>query len=228
MDARKGLIAGLFLLSGGAALAQPAGAPPDSWTSGTYVALRGSYAFSGNATTTYAPTTPMTQLRGSYASGGGGSIALGAYLPLNLRLEVEGLYRFQPLSRLSINGINTPASGHTQIATPMANLLWDIPLPPNSPLQPFVGMGVGAAYVQTNASGGGNTYMRQNRWDPAFSFIAGMALPLDDASRLTAMYRWIQVHDAGHKCAVSGTVQSVCLSNSVNSSAVDLGYELDL
>jgi hypothetical protein len=70
--------------------------------------------------------------------------------------------------------------------------------------------------------------MRQDRWDPAFSFIAGMALPLDDASRLTAMYRWIQVHDGGHKCAVSGTVQSVCLSNSVNSSAVDLGYELDL
>jgi len=28
--------------------------------------------------------------------------------------------------------------------------------------------------------------------------------------------------------AVSGTVESVCLSNSVNSSAVDLGYELDL
>jgi opacity protein-like surface antigen len=226
MDARKGLITGLFLLGATPALAQPAS--PDSWAPGTYVALRGSYAFTGNATTTYAPTVPMTQLRGSYASGGGGSIALGAYLPLNLRLEVEGLYRYQPLSRLSINGLSTPASGHTQIATPMMNLLWDIPMPSDSPLQPFVGMGAGAAYVETDAAGGGNVYMHQERWDPAFSFIAGMALPLDDYSRLTAMYRWIQVHDAGHKCAVSGTVQSVCLSNSVNSSAVDLGYELDL
>jgi opacity protein-like surface antigen len=226
MDARKGLITGLFLLGAAPALAQPAS--PDSWPSGTYVALRGSYAFTGNATTTYAPTTPMTQLRGSYASGGGGSIALGAYLPLNLRLEVEGLYRFQPLSRFAINGLGTPASGHTQIATPMVNLLWDIPMPSDSPIEPFVGMGAGAAYVETDASGGGNIYMHQDRWDPAISFIAGMALPLDDYSRLTAMYRWIQVHDAGHNCAVSGTVQGVCLSNSVNSSAVDLGYELDL
>jgi len=89
-------------------------------------------------------------------------------------------------------------------------------------------LGVGAAYVETAASGSGNVYMRQDRWDPAYSFIAGMAMPLDDSSRLTAMYRWMQVRDAGHKCAVSGTVESNCLSNSVNSSAVDLGYEMDL
>jgi len=50
----------------------PALAQPGDDFAGTYVALRGSYAFSGNAATTYAPTTPATELRGSYASGGGG------------------------------------------------------------------------------------------------------------------------------------------------------------
>jgi opacity protein-like surface antigen len=223
MRMRKFLISGLFLMGFGPALAQPG----DDFA-GTYVALRGSYAFSGNATTTYAPTTPATELRGSYASGSGGSIAFGTHLPLNLRLEIEGLYRYQSLSKVSLNGVDTVAGGHTQIASPMMNLLWDIPMPVESDLQPFVGMGVGAAYVETAASGSGNIYMRQDRWDPAYSFMAGMAMPLDDSSRLTAMYRWMQVRDAGHKCAVSGTVESNCLSNSVNSSAVDLGYEMDL
>jgi len=38
----------------------------------------------------------------------------------------------------------------------------------------------------------------------------------------------MQVRDAGHKCAVTGTLQSICLDNNVNSSAVDLGLEMDL
>jgi opacity protein-like surface antigen len=222
MRTSKSLIAGLFLLGGGAALAQPDG------PSGVYGGLRGSYAFSGNNVTTWAPTTPMTQLRGSFAGGGGGSVYMGTHLPLNLRLEVEGLYRYQPLSKVSLDGVAVAASGHTQIAAPMMNLLWDIPVPLDSPVQPFVGMGVGAAYTETNAAGAGNTYMRQSRWDPAYSFMAGLSLPVDEYSRLTAMYRWMQVRDARHNCAVSGTVQSVCLSNAVNSSAVDLGYEMDL
>lgn len=78
------------------------------------------------------------------------------------------------------------------------------------------------------ASGGGNSYARQKRWDLAYSFIGGLAVPLSDSSRLTAMYRWLQVRNAGHKCAVGGSLQSVCLDNNVNSSAVDLGYEMDL
>jgi opacity protein-like surface antigen len=110
----------------------------------------------------------------------------------------------------------------------MLNLLWDIPIADDLGIQPFVGMGVGAAYTETDASGGGNTYMRQNRWDLAYSFISGLAVPLSDSARITAMYRWMQVRDAGHKCAVTGTLQSICLDNNVNSSAVDLGLEMDL
>jgi outer membrane protein W len=225
MRVSKSLIAGLFLLGGGAALAQESS---DGITSGLYAGLRGSYAPNGNNVTTWAPTTPMTQLRGSFADGGGGSIYIGTHLPLNLRLEIEGLYRYQSVSKVSLDGVATGALGHTQIAAPMMNIFWDFPMPPESLVQPFVGMGVGAAYNETVANGSGNTYIRQSHWDPAFSFMAGLALPLDEYSRLTAMYRWMQMPDARHKCAVSGTVESDCLSNSVSSSAVDLGYEMDL
>lgn len=241
MRVSKSLIAGLFLLSGATAVAQPIDVYPGyqpapegpaeegpGWRSGAYVGLRGSYALNANAAETYAPTSPPTALRASYASGGGGSVYLGARLPLNLRLELEALYRWQPLSTLSLNGVGTPATGSTRIAAPMLNLLWDIPIADDLGIQPFVGMGVGAAYTETDASGGGNTYMRQNRWDLAYSFISGLAVPLSDSARITAMYRWMQVRDAGHKCAVTGTLQSICLDNNVNSSAVDLGLEMDL
>ncbi|MEY4966348.1 MAG: hypothetical protein RL274_1931 [Pseudomonadota bacterium] len=248
MRASKTLIAGVFLLSGAAANAQPGFIDADpayqrqpeqplpkdgggpSWNSGLngYVGLRGSLALNNNTVTTYQLTTPPTALRASYATGGGGSAYIGTRLPLNLRLELEGLYRWQPLSRVSLNGVGVAASGSTKIAAPMVNLLWDIPMPFDAPLQPFVGMGVGAAYTETNVFGVGNTYMKGNRWDLAYSFMGGLALPLNDSSRLTAMYRWMQVHDAGHKCAVTGTVVAPCVNNNVNSLAVDVGLEMDL
>jgi opacity protein-like surface antigen len=196
--------------------------------SGGYVGLRGSMAFNANHDTTWAPTTPPTTLRASYATGGGGSVYLGAYLPLNLRAELEALYRWQPLSTLNVGGVATPASGNTRIAAPFLNLFWDIPVPDEMFIQPFVGMGVGAAYVDTALGDATDTYLRQNRWDLAYSFMSGFALPLDQTSRLTAMYRWMQVRDGGHHCATGGTILSACLDNNIDSQSLDLGYQIDL
>jgi opacity protein-like surface antigen len=226
MAARKALIIGLLLLSGGPALSQPG--DELGLTNGVYAGLRGSYSFSGNHVTTYAPTTPMTQLRGSFASGGGASVFVGTHLPLNLRMEVEGVYRYQPLSKFSLDGVQVAAGGHSQSAGAMMNILWDIPVPVDLAVQPFVGMGVGVMHTDIDVRGSGNTYMHKSRWDPAYSFMAGVALPLDEASRLTAMYRWTQIRDARHNCAVSGTIQSICLNNAVDTSAVDIGYEMEL
>lgn len=233
-------IALLALLAAVPALAQPWTVPPPPSgpspaedggpmiSSGGYVGLRGSMAFNGNRDTTWAPTAVPTAIRASYATGGGGSVYLGVYLPLNLRAELEALYRWQPLSTLSLGGVATPASGNTRIAAPFLNLFWDVPMPDDIGLQPFVGMGVGAAYVDTSLGDAANTYLRQNRWDLAYSFMAGLAMPLDETSRLTAMYRWMQVRDGGHRCATGGTVLSACLDNNIDSQSVDLGYQIDL
>lgn len=243
MRASGTILAGLFL---GLAAALPAPAQPmDPGYQGPapaeagedmvpasrpYVGLRGSYAFNANKVETWAPTTPMTNLRGSYASGYGGSLYIGTHLPLNLRLELEALYRWQPISTINLNGVGVAgAGGYSKVAAPMLNLLWDVPVDDDFAIRPFVGMGVGAAYTERDAYGaGGNVYLRGNRWDLAYSFLSGIAVPLDETSRLTAMYRWMQVRDQGHKCAASGAVVGPCLDNSVNSSSVDLGLEMDL
>ena len=158
----------------------------------------------------------------------GGSVYLGAYLPLNLRVELEALFRWQPLSRLTVGGITTAATGDQRIGAPFLNLFWDIPIPDDMLIQPFVGMGVGAAYVNTTLGDASNTYLRQNRWDLAYSFMSGFALPVDETSRLSLMYRWMQVRDGGHRCAVSGTALSACLDNNIDSQSFDLGYQIDL
>ena len=146
MAARKALITALLLAAAGPAIAHP---ESDGVTSGVYAGIRGSYALSGNHVTTWAPTTPATQLRGSLAAGGGRSQSAGAVM----------------------------------------NILWDIPMPLEIPIQPFVGMGMGVIHTDLNFAGGGNTNMHQGRWDPAYSMMAGFALTLDETSRLTAMYR---------------------------------------
>lgn len=242
MRTSKTLIAGLFLLGSPlAAMAQypgqypgqieadpsysqaPAEPGPDT---GTYAGLRGSFALSHNVTT-YAPPA-ATQLRASYANGGGGSVFVGTRLPLNLRLELEGLYRYQDISHVGVNGLTSAANGKSQTAAAMLNLFWDMPVPYDSPIQPFVGMGVGGAYNIAYAYDASNTYLRRNKWDLAYSFMAGLSMPLDESSRLTAMYRWMQTRDAGYKCAAAGTTLTPCLDTNVNTSSVDLGYEMDL
>lgn len=230
MTARKALIMGLLLAAAAPALLASSFAQPDSdgITSGVYAGLRGSYAANGNHVTTWAPPAPMTQLRGSLASGGGASVVVGTHLPLNLRAEVEGMYRYQSLSKFTLNGVQTAAGGHSQNAGAMLNVLWDIPMGIDAPVQPFVGMGVGAIHTDLDISSPGNTYMHQSRWEPTYSFMTGLALPLDETSRLTAMYRWMRTINTPHSCAVSGTIQTNCVSNPISSGAVDLGFEMEL
>ena len=240
MRISKSLLAALLLPAAAAAQPidyQPAPQGPvesgPPMASGAYVGLRGSYAMNANSTSAYAMTAPPTALRASYASGGGGSVFIGAHLPLNLRLELEALYRWQPLSRLSLNGAPVAANGSERIAAPMLNLLWDVPMTGDMEMaiQPFVGLGVGAAYHETLADdgAGGNGYLHSTKWNLAYSFMGGLAVPVADNTRLTAMYRWMQIRDVGYRCAVSGPAKTgVCSDTNANSSSVDLGLEMDL
>ena len=242
MRMSKTLRAGLILLSGTAVMAQPIDYQPapegpvesgPPLASGAYVGLRGSYAVNGNNTTAYAIVTPPTALRASYASGAGGSVFIGTHLPLNLRLELEALYRWQPLSRFTVNGTSVAANGAERIAAPMLNLFWDLPVPGDMEIaiQPFVGLGVGAAYHATDVYdvAGGNNYINSTKWNLAYSFMGGLAVPVGDRTRLTAMYRWMQIRDVGYRCAVAGAAKTgVCTDTNANSSSVDLGLEMEL
>jgi hypothetical protein len=58
--------------------------------------------------------------------------------------------------------VNGTASGKSQTGAAMLNLFWDFPLPYDSPIHPFLGMGVGGAYNVADAYDASNTYLRRS------------------------------------------------------------------
>lgn len=110
----------------------------------------------------------------------------------------------------------------------MVNLMWDVPFP-DFPVRPFIGAGIGGAYVSadlrdpTNA----NTYLKSNNWGMAYQLMGGAEFPVTQSAHFTAMYRWLQLNDVGAACGTSGTATLSCKSN-LNSQSSDLGLEMDI
>lgn len=191
-----------------------------------FAGLRGSFALRDGASA-YTRTTPTNRVKANYDVGGGGSLYYGIRLPMGLRAELEGLYRYQPLRNLTINGTPAGAHGSAQTAAPMINLLWELPVTDDVPIQPFVGVGAGAAYTYTNVNDGTNTYLKNDGWNLAYSFMAGANVPLSQSSRFSAMYRWMKVNDVKYGCGTGGTLGN-CYKTNLTSQGIDLGLEMDL
>lgn len=192
-----------------------------------FAGLRGSFAFR-NSAGPYTRTTPVNRVKANYDVGGGGSLYYGIRLPFGLRAELEGLYRYQPLRNLTINGAaKAGAHGRAEMAAPMINLLWELPFSDAVPVQPFVGVGAGAAYTLTDINDGTSSYLKNDGWNLAYSFMAGANVPLSQSSRFTAMYRWMRVNDIKYGCGTGGILSS-CYKTNLTSQGIDLGLEMDL
>jgi opacity protein-like surface antigen len=192
-----------------------------------FTGLRGSFAFR-NTASTQTPGSPSHTVDAKYDVGGGGSLYYGARLPMGLRVELEGLYRYQPLRGLRVDAVKTAGvHGNAQMAAPMINLLWELPVSNDILIQPFVGMGAGAAYTSTNVNDGTDTYLKHKGWNLAYSFMAGANVPLSQSSRFSAMYRWMQVRDVQYGCAGGGAILG-CYKTNIDSQGIDLGLEMDL
>ena len=203
------------------------GMAPGTWPVQGFAGLRGSLAFSGTTATTV-PTTTPTALRASYNTGGGSSIYIGTRLPLGLKLEVEGLWRYLPFDQVQLNGVRSVAHGQAQLAAPMLNLRWDLPVG-DFLIQPFIGGGVGAAYADLKLTdpSNANTYLQNRKWALAYDAMGGAALALSPTSRFTAMYRWMRVDGLDSHCGTAGAPTFNCKTD-LDSQSVDLGLEMDL
>lgn len=193
-----------------------------------FAGLRGSLAFLSMASTTV-PATPPAGLRTSFDNGGGGSIYVGQRLPAGFRVELEGLYRYLPIRSVNVNNNTNDyvAGGHAHLGAPMVNLLFDLPVDPY-PVRPFFGAGLGGAYIAADAAdGAGNDYLRTSSWHFAYQFMAGLEAPINDTSRFTVLYRWLNVDDVNAKCGLSGAPTLACKTR-FNTQSLDLGLEMDM
>ena len=98
---------------------------------------------------------------------------------------------------------------------------------PDFLVQPFIGAGVGAAYADVSLKDASATYLHATRWNLAYDFMAGAALPLSQTSRFTAIYRWLHVDDVDLKCGTSGAPTLACKSD-LTYQGLDVGLEMDM
>ena len=112
------------------------------------------------------PTIPAQALR---------SISAPA-LPLRLQGGTgEGF--FTATCRSTVSSWPASASvahGQAQIAAPIVNLIWDLPL--GLPIQPFIGGGIGGAYTAASLSDptNANTYLTARKWGLAYDASGGV------------------------------------------------------
>ena len=138
-----------------------------------------------------------------------GVVSGGYGLGNGLRLELEGGFRSNKFNHLSNGTQRASAGGNENKYSGMFNVLYDIDptlfgfLP--IPLNPYVGLGAGAAYVQHQnqrffgGAGNSNYFLRTNDGDTNFAYqaIVGTAVPISAVPglSLTLEYRFFGVLD---------------------------------
>lgn len=85
--------------------------------------------------------------------GGGFTAFVGYQFDRFARAEVSVAYRIAPTSTLSVGPGSVPFQNDVNLLTPMLNLYADLPIA-DTPITPYVGGGIGGAFVWTTGRGG--------------------------------------------------------------------------
>ena len=104
-----------------------------------------------------------------------------------IRFEGELGYRRFSIDEVRVSGSPVPANGHASTLSLMANGYVDIEMP-NSPLTPYVGVGLG--FVDTSGA-------RFSGTEIGYQFMAGAAYDISPKAALTAGYRFFGFTDNG-------------------------------
>jgi opacity protein-like surface antigen len=140
------------------------------------------------------------------------SAVLGYRLNANLRVEGELARRSNDIDRVRLpTGFTTSADGDNTVTSVMLNALYEFST--GSPLNPYVGAGLGAAYLDFDITDSLSSASDTNSaW--AFQAIAGVNWAVSPRWELFAQYQYFWVPDAG----IAATTRRTPSSNT---------YELD-
>ena len=171
-----------------------------------YVGLRGSIVQTDDGDT----TSPSIDYNESYKTGFAAAAFLGWVLDENFRIEIEAGYRSADIDSVYITrnafdstseGAAYPVAGQAQVGAFMANLYYDIHLLGDIGVLPWVGAGIGGAYVEYAVAGdivaGGLTTLAAQDHASAFAYqlMAGLTIPLADSISGSIGYRFFQTTD---------------------------------
>lgn len=130
---------------------------------------------------------------------------LGWVIDENFRFELAADYRSNDLDSVHITrndfdnsteGNTYNVGGHARAGAFMANLYYDIHFLGDLGFLPWVGAGIGGAYIDYAVSEPTITLAAQdNTWALAYQFMAGVTVPLADSLSGSIGYRWFQTED---------------------------------
>jgi OOP family OmpA-OmpF porin len=166
-----------------------------------YIGLRGSIIQTDDGDTTSGPI----DYTANYEDGFGASAFLGWVLDDNFRFELEAGYRSADLNSVyiirndfdnSTEGFSYATNGHAQAGAFMTNLYYDIHFLGDIGVLPWVGVGVGGAYIDYSVTQSDLTLAAQDdTWTFAYQFMAGITVPLADSVSGSVGYRFFQTQE---------------------------------
>ena len=167
-----------------------------------YIGLRGSFVATDGDNT----TSPSIDYSQTYNDGFAAAVFMGWVLDQNFRLELEAGYRNADLNTVHVtkDSFNLGAEGGTfavggsaQVGAMMTNLYYDIHFLPDIGVLPWIGVGIGGAYVDYSISEQNNIPLDAHdvTWAFAYQVMAGITVPRADGISGSIGYRFFQTAD---------------------------------
>jgi OOP family OmpA-OmpF porin len=107
------------------------------------------------------------------------------------QFRAEGEIRYSSVDLDEVNGISSPISADLSALTFMANGYYDHEIR-NSPLTPYIGVGIGWVNSELNAGALGSS----DEDDFGYQFMVGLGFDITSAAILTAEYRFLGIADS--------------------------------
>lgn len=201
-----------------------------------YYGLRGSYVWTDKAST---HGSMFFDYNEEYAEGFGAALYIGWILDDNFRLEIEGGYRSADLDQVTIArddfflippGTIVGAGGDAQVGTAMVNLYYDIHVVDDGEILPWIGAGLGGAFVDyaidafvPGAPGVVLFDAKDQTWAFAYQFMAGVTFPVGEGMSMSLSYHYFRTEDFVYVDAFGEEFETDLTQHSV-----DLGFQFHL
>ena len=185
--------------------------------SGVYTGLMGGYNMLQDGDTSGGAINGKADYEGGFAALGNVGYDYGRYNFGNLRSEIELGYRRNGADSVtgSATGVGTgSASGNVGAYSLMANALWDLPV--NFPVRPYIGAGIGGAYLDfNNIKTSTGTFLKDNDIQFAYQGIAGLGWEITNNWRANLDYRYFATLDPSVKHGGGTSVDTEYTSHTV-------------
>jgi len=109
------------------------------------------------------------------------------------RYEAEVTYIHAQMKKIAVNNIvsNANSNAYNQDVTAMINLAYDLPYNPSYLIQPYIGAGMGYAWVQTNFTTPNQFSFNATNYAFAYQGTAGLTFHFSENYSLYAGYRYL-------------------------------------